>query len=114
MARPTESGLDRGRLGAGRWSNEAQLQHHAELVGDAPVLDHLPVLEAADVKYLNEGLPARGRLAEEASQVGASAALACPHLVSIHDEVLDRQAEIRKGGPQDAGHSLYPFGSVAH
>jgi len=45
---------------------QAELQHHAELVGDATVLDHLPVLKAADVDDICEAPLACRRVAGEA------------------------------------------------
>src|SRR4029079_1518947 len=60
---------------------EAQLLQQAEPIGDAPVLDHPPILEAADVDHVDRDRLARVRQPEEPRARDAAAPQARPDLV---------------------------------
>src|SRR6266568_3245326 len=80
--------------------HKSQRLHHAELVGDAPVLDHLSVLEPGDVDHVDERRLSRRGPAREATDVRAAAPLARPDLVADSDQLVDRDVEVGKGAPQ--------------
>src|SRR5690348_1719283 len=99
---------------ATRLLDQAERNHHPELVGDAPVLDHLSVLEATNVDHVDHPALTGCRAPGETAQVGPATALTRPDLVAAHHEVFDRQREIGKRPPQGAGHPLHALGTVAH
>src|ERR1700681_926196 len=119
--RPDPPPLVRGRgsrlrpdgRGAGERSDVAELHHHAELVGNTPVLDDLSILDPHHVDHVGERLdPGRG-MAGEAAKVGAAAFLAGPHLVARHDNLVDRDLEVGERGTQVLDHVLRSFDAVS-
>src|SRR5438445_4546100 len=93
--------------------NQAERNHHAQLVGNAPMLDHLAVLEPADIDDVDEGLLACSRAPCEGPQVGSAAALAGPHLVTDRDDILDGDLEIGERSPQVPDGAFGGFGSIS-
>src|SRR5712692_3770908 len=79
---------------------KTQRVHHAQLVGYAPVLDHLSVLEPRDVDHVDERRFSRRGPAREATDVRAAATLARPDLVAYRDQLVDRDVEVGERAPQ--------------
>src|SRR5579859_1523875 len=97
------SALRPARLRPGQ---RAHLQQHAELVGNAPVLDHLAVLEAADVEHVELNRLARWRPAHDRAGVDAASAVERPDLVPVDDQVDDFELEVREPAVEGLNHAL--------
>src|SRR5437899_4572664 len=113
MARSAMDRADASCPGRGSHLDVAELRHHAQLVGDTPVLDYPSVFEAADVDDVGERLDSCRGMAREAPQVGAAAALAGPDLVTDRDHLVDGDMEVGKRPPQVLDGVLGALGPVA-
>src|SRR5260370_6894098 len=80
--------------------NKTQRVHHAQLVGYAPVLDHLSVLEPRDVDHIDERRFSCRGPAREATDVRAAATLARPDLVAYAHHFLDPHTTSAHPPPQ--------------
>ena len=74
---------------APRLRNDAQLLHHLQIVGDAPVIPNLAIHHSLHRHALDTKALARGRHTKELALVGTLERVASRHLVAFGDHVLD-------------------------